>query len=296
MSPKVSVLVPTYNPNPSHLKECMESLLGQTFADFELIIVNDGSTSVNVKEIIDLYDDARIRYYENEKNFGISATRNRLIQLAAGEYLAVVDHDDISLPERLQLQAGYLDNNSEIGVVGAFIEEFPKKKIRTRPENNFEIEAYLMYTSAIIHPVTMIRKSILLENDVRYDSNFTPAEDYALWCSLIGKTKFANIPRVLLYYRVHGHNTTIVQSSRMRDSTLRIRREVRRNHPEIFAETRCSDVAVKKKYRLFKTITLLTVEIQENKKSYFLFGKILLLTLTTSVRTLVSREGDFNLF
>ena len=93
--PKVSVLLPVYNTPALYLRECIDSILSQTFKDFELIIVNDGSADQNVERVIKSYEDPRIRYYLNEKNLGISETRNRLIDLSQGEYLAVHDHDDV---------------------------------------------------------------------------------------------------------------------------------------------------------------------------------------------------------
>ena len=125
--PKISVLLPVYNTAEDYLRECIDGILGQTFSDFELIIVNDASTDANVERVVKSYEDSRIRYYVNEKNLGISETRNKLIDLAQGEYLAVHDHDDVSLPERFAKQVAYLDMHPEIGVLGTAHIEIPKK-------------------------------------------------------------------------------------------------------------------------------------------------------------------------
>lgn len=89
-----------YNTKESHLKEAVSSILNQTFADFEFLIVNDSPQNTDLDKIINSFDDKRIRYFKNNQNLGIAASRNRLLELAQGEYIAVMDHDDISLPER----------------------------------------------------------------------------------------------------------------------------------------------------------------------------------------------------
>ena len=102
--PKVSVLVPIYNTNETHLREMIESVLNQSFSDFEFLLLNDSPNNKKLKEIIESYHDNRIIYEENPQNMGISASRNRLLDLAKGEYLAIFDHDDVCLPDRFELQ------------------------------------------------------------------------------------------------------------------------------------------------------------------------------------------------
>ena len=117
-TPLVSVAMPAYN-SEEYVKQAIDSVLAQTFSDFELIIVNDGSSDRS-KEIILSYTDERIRYLENEKNLGIVKTRNRCIANAAGKYIAVLDNDDIALPFRLEEQVRFLEANSDYGVCGSF--------------------------------------------------------------------------------------------------------------------------------------------------------------------------------
>lgn len=116
MDPKVSVLMPVYKTNKEFLIESIKSIINQTFKDFELIILDDCPEDPR-EDVIKSFNDNRIKYYKNEKNLGISASRNKLIDLSLGEYLAVFDHDDISLPERLEKEAKYLDENKSVGVV-----------------------------------------------------------------------------------------------------------------------------------------------------------------------------------
>ena len=115
---KVSVLIPVYNGAP-FLKEALDSILNQTFTDFELILLNDASPD-NSEEIIKQYNDDRIRYYRNKKNLGISASRNKLMDLAQGEYWVIMDNDDISLPFRLEEQVKFIDKHSDITMAGSW--------------------------------------------------------------------------------------------------------------------------------------------------------------------------------
>ena len=114
--PEVSVLLPVYNTPEDFLRQAVESILNQTFQDFELLIVNDASTT-DVEKVIRSYSDSRIKYFKNKTNLGISGTRNILLDKAQGKYLAVMDHDDISLPERLAREVDFLDCHPNIGVV-----------------------------------------------------------------------------------------------------------------------------------------------------------------------------------
>ena len=126
--PKVSVLMPVYKTKEEHLREAIESILNQTFSDFEFLILDDCPDDSR-ERIVKSYDDKRIKYIKNEKNLGITPSRNRLMQMAKGEYLAVFDHDDVSLPTRLEKQVQYLDANLDVGVVSSWVKEFPKHKI-----------------------------------------------------------------------------------------------------------------------------------------------------------------------
>lgn len=118
--PKVSVLMPVYQTDEAYLRQAIQSILNQTFSDFELLILDD-CPSNSREQIVRSFTDLRIRYQKNPKNLGISATRNRLLDLAKGDYFAVMDHDDIAMPTRLACQVRVLDNNPDIGVVGCWI-------------------------------------------------------------------------------------------------------------------------------------------------------------------------------
>lgn len=205
----ISVLMPVYNTKEEYLRLAIESILTQTFKDFEFLIINDGSTDNKVKDIILSYNDSRIKYKENDINLGISRTRNELLDWATGEFLAIMDHDDISLPERFKKQLAFMEAHPDYGVCGSWHGFINSKVISKRPVSNLQIHGKLRKTQEcpLHHPCTMIRKSVLNNNDIRYEEAFTPAEDYALWCRLYKKTKMYNIPEVLFMYRDFDNTT-----------------------------------------------------------------------------------------
>ena len=205
-SPVISVLMPVYN-TESFIAESIESILNQSFTDFELIICNDASTDSS-KEIIEQYKDPRVRYFENEKNLGIVATRNKLFSLARGEFLAIMDADDISLPKRLEKQLKFLQKNPEYGVCGTWAKKIDNQSKTLgyiqMPVHNDDIKVNLLFQSSFVQSTVCLRKSAL--NDLQYDPNFIVAEDYDFWERLSHKTKMYNLPKYLALYRWHESN------------------------------------------------------------------------------------------
>ena len=130
--PKVSVLMPLYKTNECFLREAIESILNQTFTDFEFLILDDCPEDSR-ERIVQSYKDKRIKYSKNEHNLGITPTRNKLIDMAKGEYLAIFDHDDISLPTRLEKEVKYLDENPDVGVVGTKVKNMIAKSVSSSP-------------------------------------------------------------------------------------------------------------------------------------------------------------------
>jgi glycosyltransferase involved in cell wall biosynthesis len=283
--PKVSVLLAVYNTKSEYLHETINSVLNQTFTDFELVIVNDGSTEKHVDDIICSYQnqDKRIRYYVNDINVGISKTRNRLIDLSYGEYLAVHDHDDISLPDRLECQVAYLDSHPEVGVVGSHYKEYYSGKIRKLSCNDADIKVKLAYTCEVLHPSAVIRKSILEKHHIRYVEFFSPAEDYYLWCQLIPYTRFHNINKVLVSYRKHTTNTSKLQRHKIAALAVGIRKLVEIHHPELHA---IFSFRVEKQYylRLFMFIPLISIHKKRGVWTVKLFNFIPILLLKHKTR------------
>lgn len=202
----ISIILPVYN-SEKYLSESIQSMLDQTYTDFEFIIINDGSVDTS-EEIILSFNDQRIRYYKNEVNKGLIFTLNKGIELSKREYIARMDADDIAYPSRLELQLQFLSNNLDYGVCGSLVriinENGKQAEILNLPICDEEIKAYLYFSPALNHPSVMIR-AWLLKNNL-YSKDFKTAEDYELWIRLSSKTKFYNIPQVLIKYRIHSGN------------------------------------------------------------------------------------------
>lgn len=202
--PEVSVLMPVYNA-AAFLKESIESILSQTFADFEFIIINDGSTD-HSEQIIIAYKDPRIRYIKNETNLGLVHSLNHGLKISQGLYIARMDADDIAVNKRLQLQVHFLQNNHTIHMVGSFIEEFNANgvvKLRKYPVSPKEIRWQLIKSTTFAHPAVMFCKSLITGGDFYYNSAYYTSEDYELFTRLALKYNLANIPIPLIKYRLH---------------------------------------------------------------------------------------------
>lgn len=206
-TPKVSVIMPVYNTG-QFVKAAIRSILLQTHHDFELIIVNDGSTDDSL-EAIQSFSDRRIKIINFTENKGISTARNYAINAAQGMYIAHMDSDDISHPERLADQVAYMENNPHTGICGTWAKLFGERNgIAKSPTSNAEIKCRLLFNCIIYQPTVMIRKSILLDNKLLYNPDFITTEDYDLWARGTAHTNFGCIPKVLLDYRTHHGQIT----------------------------------------------------------------------------------------
>lgn len=201
--PRITVLMPVYN-GERYLCDAIQSILSQTLGDFEFLIINDGSTDRSV-EIINSYRDPRIRLIHNDQNMQLIATLNKGLDMAQGEYIARMDSDDISLPERLENQVAFLDAHPEVGICGTWIRTFGNKKgsVWNYPTDDATIRSRFIFESVIAHPSVMIRKDMLENADLRYNPLYKHAEDYGLWVAASKHTNFANIGKILLHHRLH---------------------------------------------------------------------------------------------
>jgi glycosyltransferase involved in cell wall biosynthesis len=205
MPPRVSVIMPVYN-GEKYLREAIESILGQTFVDFEFIIVDDASQDCSLSIMREFaLKDKRIRVIENEGNLGISVSLNKCVQYSRGEYIARMDADDISVPQRLETQVAFMDINMDIGICGTGVEYIEDKKIQIElPSNHAGIYARMLFENALAHPSVMMRTVSVREHSLYYDEKVRYAQDYELWSRAVSKVKLANIAQVLLYYRIHS--------------------------------------------------------------------------------------------
>lgn len=204
--PLISVIMPVYN-GAEYLPESIESILKQSFIDFEFLIIDDGSTD-NTFEIIKKYAnlDHRIQAIHNKNNIGIASSLNIGLARSKAPLIARMDADDISTTDRLEKQWNFLKNNPEIDVIGSYyrIYEFLWRIVKT-PSNHENILSRLLFDTSFFHPTVMFRKHTVLESTNGYRIETTPAEDYDLWCRLAEDKNiiFSNIKETLLRYRIH---------------------------------------------------------------------------------------------
>ncbi len=201
--PLVSVVLPVYN-GARYLKEAIDSVLAQSFCDFELIIIDDGSEDESAA-IVRAYADDRIRFFQ-QPNKGLAATLNRGISLAAGEFIARQDQDDVCFPERFRRQVEYLKDHPEVGMVGTFAEILAERQKTGRqlahPLDDAVLKFGLLFDNHFVHSSMMIRRAVFDEvGGYSEDRQRQPPEDYELWSRVIRRFKVANLPEVLMAYR-----------------------------------------------------------------------------------------------
>lgn len=209
MNPLVSILMPVYKTAP-YLREAMGSMLSQTFTDFELIVLDDCSPD-DAEAILDTYSDSRIVRYRGEKNEGLSNVLNVGIGLARGKYIARMDSDDISLPNRLQVQVDYLETHPEIDLVSVGMQLFgAKEDIWIREQNPEKVKINALFHSPILHASSVWCKDSFEKQGLRFRQEMVPAEDYDLWArALVNGLKLVNLPDVLYQYRMHPSQATL---------------------------------------------------------------------------------------
>lgn len=207
--------MPVYN-GGRYVREAIDSILAQTFTDFELIVVNDGSTD-DTEQIIQSYKSDKIRYYANDKNRGIAYSFNRAIDLSRGEFLAVAEADDINHPRRLEIQTAYISANDNVGLVCGKHKVFTDKKppfdkitdtkqiSRTAKNNKHGL---IFYSMGITHPSTMYRRKVLVYHNIKYNEKYKIACDVSVFMALHGVTDMMTLPCYLVHYRIHDENAS----------------------------------------------------------------------------------------
>lgn len=219
MIPRVSVLMPMFNAAP-FLNEAIESILNQTYTDFEFIIIDDASTDNSIS-IAKSFGDERIVLVRKKENGGIIESLNVGLEMARGEYIVRMDSDDISLPQRIERQVVFMDAHPEVGVCGTCIETIglPNKAWHIETEDA-RIRIKLLRETHFCHPSVIMRNRIIQENKLRYRYGYEHAEDYDLWVRIASYCQLANLPEVLLKYRIHGQQ---ISASRFEQQTQMVR-------------------------------------------------------------------------
>lgn len=213
-----------YNGMP-YLKSAVESILAQTFKNFDLIIVDDASTDKSLKYLKSL-KDKRIILLRNIKNLGLAASLNQGLKSAAGDYIARMDADDISLPKRLEIQLNFMTKNPDIDICGTWVDKINSagKVIgETKyPQEDKSIKKLLAWQPAIVHP-TFFAKSKFFKDLKNYDPKFDYAEEYELLMRAKNRFKMANIPQKLLQWRLWNNRRSRKSWDRMERVDLQIK-------------------------------------------------------------------------
>lgn len=199
----ISVVLPAYNAQET-IGEAIQSIIDQTYTDWELLVINDGSTD-NTRSVVLSFDDPRIKYIENECNKKLIYTLNRGLELATGKYIVRMDADDISLPTRFEKQIAFMDNHPDVVASGGGMLVFSNDKTikRIHCESDPEkIQLLLFNSSPIYHPTAIIRRSILELHTIRYSQEYLHVEDYMLWFALSKEGRLSNLQDVLIKYRI----------------------------------------------------------------------------------------------
>ena len=251
ITPVASVIMPAYNSAP-YLREAVESILNQSFADFELLVYDDCSSD-DTAEIVENYRDARIRLFTKPANTGYTDSLIMGIAAAKGKYIVRMDSDDICDLTRIEKQVGFLEHNPEYGIVGSWvrtIQDNGLSHVWKYPVAHEDITLYTLANAPFAHPSVTIRKEVLLTNDINYSKSYEPCEDYKLWTELLKVTKGKNLDEVLLQYRLHEHQTIKVRKQRLIEKSNIIRQEVLKD----FFDRRLSADEIQVHYYFFNEI------------------------------------------
>jgi len=211
--PKVTVFMPVYN-GMRFLASSIDSILQQTFRDFEFLIIDDGSTDGSADYLENL-SDPRIRVIRQAENLGIRRTYNNGLSQSKGTYIAIMDQDDLSIPTRLERQFEFMESHPDVGLCGTQITLFGDRPAASwvRYFSQDDLKIALLFENPVCHPSVMLRARVLREHGLEYP-DYPFAEEYALWFRIAAHSKISNLADTLLQYRTHPN-----QVSRRRSET-----------------------------------------------------------------------------
>lgn len=221
----VSVIIPTYNTNHKMLEESIKSILRQTYRNFILYVIDDGSNNDdNYNFIRSFFTDERLVVLKNDINSGVAKTLNRALDLAEGKYVFRMDADDIAVPTRLEEMVRFFETKPDISIAGSYAKCFGKRNnIVKLPLNDIDIRCEMIFNNPLCHPTVAFKKDCIDRFHLRYPENASN-EDYNLWVSLLTnkEIKFANLSKILLFYRVHEAQVTFSKYDRLKTDSKKI--------------------------------------------------------------------------
>ena len=287
--PKVSVIMPVYN-GEKFLAEAIESILAQTYKDYEFIIVCEYETSRESLEIISKYaeKDNRLNVIKNTFRLGIAASLNVGFRAANGEYLARMDGDDIALPDRLKIQVAYMEKNPDVAICCGKAVCIDDKGVKLNIKDSCsddpeQLKSDLIFYCVIRHPTIILRTSSVYEHNLFYNENCVAAEDYELWCRVVHKITIVKIPEVILLYRWFRNNATHVYfdegvknyQETMRENLNRLGLDPNDGELRLLCSETCKET-ISNHRRVRKTIEKCCDDITESNKRLGLYDEICL--------------------
>ena len=222
-SPLISVIMPVYNAAP-YIRQAIDSILNQSYANFEFIIIDDGSTDKSIS-IIQSFQDSRIRFFRNDLNLKIVETLNRGLSLAKGKYIARMDADDVAMPERLHKQVAFMEENLDIGLCGTWYENIGDKQgVVKLATDHDEIVFRLLVHFEMLHPSWLIRSSLIQKYGLKYELLY--GEDYHFLFKMLPFTKIANLPEVQMKYRQFDSSMSKSNWNKTEENCRTVRRNI----------------------------------------------------------------------
>tara|TARA_Y100000589_G_scaffold210316_1_gene198402 strand:- start:2622 stop:3656 length:1035 start_codon:yes stop_codon:yes gene_type:complete len=276
----VSVVMPVYNAE-NYVEKAIISVLEQTYTNLELILINDGSTDNSLNIMKEFHKkDKRIKLISRE-NRGLVYSLNEGVKSALGEYIVRMDADDICMLNRIEKQVNFMNQRKEVGVCGGWVQFFGeniKSDIWKLPLTSEELKVRLLFSVPLAHPSVIIRKKLLLDYKLYYDEDFKHAEDFELWSRVVEYTDLANLPEVILKYRLSSTSVTYLAENAKDDKRyqtikkifsktlkrLEIENEDKLNKVHYIL---CSDDRIKTENLDFKVIHFYFLKIIEANKS-----------------------------
>ena len=288
--PLLSVILPVYN-GGQYLHAAISSILMQTYSDFEVIVINDGSLD-DSGLTVHSFNDSRIRYIE-QTNQGLAATLNRGIDLAHGVYVARQDQDDISQPDRLAKQVAYMQAHPECGLLGTWAQIMEIEKLSDRfhrhPTDPGELRYHLLFNNPFVHSSVMLRKSVLDQiGGYSTDPERQPPEDYELWSRISRVAEVSNIPESLLIYREIPSSMSRTGVSPFQRCLVRLCAE----NIALAAETQDDDPAVVAIAALTHGSAELLHATPDFRRMRQILEKVIERYTSAEMQTLLKREAD----
>ena len=215
--PELSIIMPLFN-NERYVGQAIQSLLSQSYTDFELFVVDDASND-KILQIVKSFSDSRIRILHNHQNQGIVYSRNKGLEVAKGSFIAPFDSDDVAMPEKFGKQIDFLKTHPEYGMIGSWAKQIneegkllkTKWKLDAAPQN---IPSILLFRNYFVQSAVVLRRECIPEGG--YKPGYDIVEDYAMWFDVSQKNKVGNFPEYLIQYRIHSQSSTALDDERLK--------------------------------------------------------------------------------